>query len=192
MRLDTLSNAIQLIGAIQGLYQAGGLLGTASVGLTGDKLGRRWAIFSASSVCVVGGVLQTSSVHVGMFMAARFITGLGVGALVTLIPLWQTEVAPPRTRGFLVGLHGVFILIGYSLASWVGVGFYYVNARGAQWRIPLAFQIIFPLLLGSGILFVPESPRWRKSNQSITRKKILCSGVSSSRSSYTLSLTPHT
>ncbi|KAJ9625455.1 hypothetical protein H2204_010317 [Knufia peltigerae] len=160
MRLDTLSNAVQLIGAIQGLYQAGGLLGTAYVGLTGDKLGRRWAIFFASSVCVVGGVLQTASVHVGMFMAARFITGLGIGALVTLIPLWQTEVAPPRTRGFLVGLHGVFILFGYSLASWVGVGFFYVNAKGAQWRIPLAFQIIFPLLLASGILFLPESPRW--------------------------------
>lgn len=88
-----------------------------------------------------------------------------VGALVALVPLWQSEVAPPKTRGFLVGLHGVFILVGYSTASWVGVGFYYVNAAGAQWRIPIAFQLLAPLILASGILFMPESPRWRKSRR---------------------------
>ncbi|KAK5057651.1 hypothetical protein LTR84_011652 [Exophiala bonariae] len=160
MKLDLYSNAVQLIGAINGLYQAGGLLGTLYVGLTGDRLGRRWAIFSASAITVVGGALQTGSVHVGMFMAARFITGLGIGALVTLIPLWQSEVAPPRTRGFLVGLHGVFILVGYSSASWVGVGFYFVNAEGSQFRPPLALQILPPLLLACAILYMPESPRW--------------------------------
>lgn len=79
MKLDVYTNAVQLIGAINGLYQAGGLLGTVYVGLTGDRLGRRWAIFSASVITVVGGALQAGSVHVGMFMAARFITGLGIG-----------------------------------------------------------------------------------------------------------------
>ena len=79
MKLDVYDNAVQLIGAINGLYQAGGLLGTIYVGLTGDRLGRRWAIFSASAITVVGGALQAGSVHVGMFMAARFITGLGIG-----------------------------------------------------------------------------------------------------------------
>ncbi|RVX70435.1 hypothetical protein B0A52_05934 [Exophiala mesophila] len=160
MKLDVYDNAVQLIGAINGLYQAGGLLGTIYVGLTGDRLGRRWAIFSASAITVVGGALQAGSVHVGMFMAARFITGLGIGALVTLVPLWQSEVAPPRTRGFLVGLHGVFILVGYSTASWVGVGFFFVDAGGAQFRPPLALQVVPPFLLACAILWMPESPRW--------------------------------
>lgn len=43
---------------------------------------------------------------VGMFIVARFVTGLGSGAIVTLVPIWQSEVAPPKTRGFLVGMHG--------------------------------------------------------------------------------------
>ncbi|KAJ9149484.1 Sugar transporter family protein [Pleurostoma richardsiae] len=60
----------------------------------------------------------------------------------------------------MVGLHGVFILSGYTCASWVGVGFYFVNAGGAQWRIPLAIQVLPPLLLACGVLFLPESPRW--------------------------------
>jgi len=79
MGLDTASNSVELIGGIQGLYQAGGLLGTLYVGLAGDKLGRRRAIFIASVVCVIGGALQTGSVHVAMFMAARFLSGLGTG-----------------------------------------------------------------------------------------------------------------
>jgi len=95
-----------------------------------------------------------------MYLVARLITGLGIGALVTLVPLYQSEISPPRIRGLLVGMHGVLICFGYAVASWVGVGFYFVNASGAQWRIPLAIQCLFPLILAFGVLFLPESPRW--------------------------------
>lgn len=79
MKLDVYSNSVQLVGAIQGLYQAGGLLGTIWTGIYGDALGRRLAICLASIFCIVGGALQTGSVHVAMFMVARFISGLGIG-----------------------------------------------------------------------------------------------------------------
>lgn len=80
--------------------------------------------------------------------------------MVVLIPLYQSEIAPPRIRGLLVGMHGVMICIGYALASWVGLGFFFVNASGAQWRLPLAIQCLPPLFLAIGISFLPESPRW--------------------------------
>lgn len=76
------------------------------------------------------------------------------------MPLYQSEIAPPRIRGLLVGMHGIMICVGYCLASWVGLGFYFVNASGAQWRMPLAIQCLYPLILASGIMFLPESPRW--------------------------------
>lgn len=79
-----------------------------------------------------------------------------------LVPLYQSELAPPKIRGLLVGMHGVCICIGYALSSWVGLGFYFVSASGAQWRIPLAIQCAAPLVLACGVLFLPESPRWRK------------------------------
>jgi len=60
-------------------------------------------------------------------------------------------------------MHGVLICTGYSLASWIGVGFYFVKANGSQWRVPLAIQCVPPLLLAAGVMFLPESPRWRKS-----------------------------
>ncbi len=80
--------------------------------------------------------------------------------MVTLVPPYQSEIAPPKIRGLLVGMHGVFIGTGYMIAGWVGVGFYFVNALGAQWRLPLAIQCLPPLFLAIGVMFLPESPRW--------------------------------
>lgn len=82
--------------------------------------------------------------------------------MVTLVPLYQSEIAPPRIRGFLVGMHGAMLGLGYAVASWIGVGFYFVNASGTQWRLPLAIQCLWPLLLAGGIMMVPETPRWRE------------------------------
>ncbi|OJJ42420.1 hypothetical protein ASPZODRAFT_76938 [Penicilliopsis zonata CBS 506.65] len=158
--LDTRPDATQLIGAVSGLFQAGGLFGCLSCLTSADWLGRRRALLITALVTLVGGALQAGSVNIAMFLVFRFVTGLGIGSIVTLVPLYQSEIVPPRIRGFLVGMHGILICTGYSLASWVGLGFYFVNASGAQWRLPLAIQCVPPLLLALGIGFLPESPRW--------------------------------
>ena len=92
----------------------------------------------------------------------RFTDRYPLGALVTLVPLYQSEIAPPKIRGLLVGMHGSMIGTGYMIARYVGLGFYFVDASGAQWRIPLAIQCVPPLLLTAGVMLLPETPRWRK------------------------------
>ncbi|EFX04561.1 major facilitator superfamily transporter sugar [Grosmannia clavigera kw1407] len=138
----------------------GSLFGCLSCIKSADLPGRKRAILVASLFAIVGGALQAGSVDVGMYLFSRFVTGLGAGSLVVLVPLYQSEIAPPRIRGLLVGMHGVMICVGYALASWIGLGFYFVNASGAQWRLPLAIQCLAPLLLAMGVSFLPESPRW--------------------------------
>ncbi|WQF77424.1 Putative major facilitator, sugar transporter, major facilitator superfamily [Colletotrichum destructivum] len=130
--LDAASSSA-ITGGLNGLYQAGGLFGVLSTAWASDRYGRKVSIGVYSIISILGGALQAGSVHIGMLMTARAITGLGIG---------------------------VFILVGYSLASWVGVGFYFVNLHGAQWRLPLALQVIPPLALVLGIKRLPESPRW--------------------------------
>ncbi|KAM0208789.1 hypothetical protein ACHAQD_011476 [Fusarium lateritium] len=171
--LNTASNAPALIGAINGLFQGGGLIGTLTFGALADKLGRCKAMFVASALAVIGGGLQAGSVHLTMYLIARFITGLAIGGLVMIVPLWQSEVAPPHARGLLVGLHGVSILLGYASSAWVGFGFYFVNADGAQWRPPLAIQCLPPLILACGVYFIPESPRWLVEHDQHERAEII-------------------
>ncbi|KIW15772.1 hypothetical protein PV08_05822 [Exophiala spinifera] len=158
--MDTRSNASDLTGTINGVFQAGGFIGTLSCLGTADWLGRRKALLAAAALTVLGGALQAGSVNIGMYIVMRAITGVGIGALVTLVPLYQSEIAPPKIRGLLVGMHGTMIGTGYALAVYIGFGFYFVNASGAQWRIPLAIQCLPPLLLACGIMMLPETPRW--------------------------------
>jgi MFS family permease len=88
--------------------------------------------------------------------------------LLTSVPLWITEIAPPHGRGVLASINGLMATFGYTLASYVGVGFYYYqNGSGQQWRAPLAFVCLPPLVTIGNIFFfkIPESPRWLLSKQ---------------------------
>jgi MFS family permease len=77
--LDTRSNATQLTGAINGLFQTGGLFGALSCTKFPDWLGRRKALLLNAVITVIGGALQAGSVDIGMYIAMRFVTGWGIG-----------------------------------------------------------------------------------------------------------------
>ncbi|KAF9887180.1 hypothetical protein FE257_010434 [Aspergillus nanangensis] len=148
-----------LLGATNGLFQTGGFFGALLIGPAADRLSRRGAIVLACVLLVIGGALQAGSVHVAMFLVMRTITGVGVGLCVGCIPLYQSEISPPKTRGFLVALHGMIIGAGYSIAGWVGYACYPMEGD-IQWRLPLGIQCIPPGILIVGVLMLPESPRW--------------------------------
>jgi MFS family permease len=48
-------------------------------GWIADKISRKWSIFLASCIFLVGAALQTGSVNYGMLTGARFVGGIGVG-----------------------------------------------------------------------------------------------------------------
>jgi MFS family permease len=86
MRLDVLSNSAQLIGAINGLFQAGGFIGTFTSSYLADRLGRKKGILIACAFFILGGALQAGSVAIAMYIVARFITGFGIGKQPSLLP----------------------------------------------------------------------------------------------------------
>jgi hypothetical protein len=94
-----------------------------------------------------------------MMITGRLIAGLGCGQLLSVVPIYLAEVAPAQRRGFLVGLQGMMIAVGFGMANWVGYAGAYASGDG-QWRIPLAMQLPLPLLLCVMIFYVPFSPRW--------------------------------
>ena len=73
--------------------------------------------------------------------------------------MYVSETAETRRRGPLVLLEGVFALSGLALASWVNFGFYYVSGA-VNWRFPIAFQLVFIVILLALTPLLPESPRW--------------------------------
>lgn len=102
-----------LAGAINGLYSAGGAVGCWFLAYLADTLGRRRAIQIICLICIVSAALQSGSVHISVFLISRFLNGVGVGMINSIVPMYQSETAPATQRGRLVGIHGFLIVSGY-------------------------------------------------------------------------------
>lgn len=107
----------------------------------------------------------------------RLVAGLGVGALSSLVPMYQSESAPRQVRGAMVrfvdfpsvkaaitanNLHSafqLFVAFGIFIAYCVNYGTESIQST-ASWRITMGVGFLWPLILGLGILFLPESPRY--------------------------------
>ena len=77
-----------------------------------------------------------------MFQAGRYFAGQGIGILVTIVPMFISEMAHPTKRGWLVGHHAIFLVFGYMLSSWVGFGCYCKKPQGH----PPSNSNTFPLM----------------------------------------------
>ncbi|RSL63850.1 hypothetical protein CEP53_004283 [Fusarium sp. AF-6] len=146
-------------GAIVSVYNAGQAIGGLTTGYLADRFSRKYTIFLASLLTIVGAILQCAAVNVGMMIAGRFIAGTGCGQILSVVPIYLAEVSSPDRRGFLVGLQGMMISIGFGVANWIGYAGAFASGDG-QWRIPLAMQLPIPVALCVMIFFVPFSPRW--------------------------------
>jgi MFS family permease len=96
-----------------------------------------------------------------MLIAGRVIAGLAVGVLLSIVPVYNAELALPQYRGVIVGLFAVMASFGVLTSNWIGYGCQFATGD-AQWRIPLGCQIPTAVLLCIGATFLPESPRWCK------------------------------
>lgn len=154
------SNADSLIGAMSGVFQAGAFLGVVIGSFIMDRYGRKMGTIFCATLSIIGGIGLVASVNATMFIIFRLIAGAGSWGFLALTPVYCAELAPPKLRGFFVGMNGMGITLGYSLASYMGLAFYYDNNPSAQWRGPLGLALIFPVLQLVVIYFAPESPRF--------------------------------
>lgn len=97
-----------------------------------------------------------------MFQVGRLIAGLGIGILVTMCPMYLSEMSPPERRGWLVGHHAMFLVAGYNLAAWTGFGCYFATSMNENfaWRFPLSIQVLPSVSLLIASIWLPRSPRW--------------------------------
>jgi MFS family permease len=75
------------------ILEIGAFISSLMVGQIGDLIGRRKTILYGSLVFFIGGSLQTLATSMAMMMVGRIIAGLGVGALSTIVPVYQSEIS---------------------------------------------------------------------------------------------------
>ncbi|CAG9950264.1 unnamed protein product [Clonostachys rosea f. rosea IK726] len=154
----------QLIGAINGVFQAGGFIGILMTSWILDRYGRKISSIYCALLGLLGGSILCGSRNVTMFIIGRFFAGAGAWGFLACIdrvaPIYTSELSPANLRGFFVGMNGVNVAVGYSLASYMGMAFFYAKEPALQWRGPLGIALVWPVLTLVILMFVPESPRW--------------------------------
>ncbi|KAK5226846.1 hypothetical protein LTR47_004379 [Exophiala xenobiotica] len=154
------SKTASILGAISALFCAGAAFGAVLQGWTSDRFGRRISLAIGGAIAVVGTTVVAAAWNIPMLFVFRFITGLGVGQLLALVPLYIAEVAPPHRRGLLSAATGCSFSLGYLSSAWIGYGCFFTTNDVVQWRMPLCLCPIAPLGLVIACYWIPESPRW--------------------------------
>lgn len=94
-------------------------------------------------------------------MLGRLVAGFGVGALSLLVPMYQAETAPRHIRGALISTYQLMITFGIFLAAVFNYAAErHQSGKAASWQITLGLSFVFAVILGAGMLFFAETPRF--------------------------------
>lgn len=132
----------------------GAMAGAGASGRLADVWGRRRLILWAAVVFTAGTVGAMLATTAWMLVVFRF--GIGVGIASVVVPLYLTELAPKQSRGGLTSLMQLLVTVGILVAYVTD----YALADTGSWRWMLGLGAVPAVLLGIGIYFQPESPRW--------------------------------
>lgn len=153
---------------ITSILSAGTFFGAIIAGDLADFIGRRTTIIAGCGIFTIGVVLQTASSGLALLVVGRLIAGFGVGFVSAIIILYMSEVAPKKVRGAIVAGYQFCITIGILLASCVDYATQNRDDTGS-YRIPISIQILWALILATGLFFLPESPRYFVKKGSLDR-----------------------
>jgi SP family arabinose:H+ symporter-like MFS transporter len=141
----------------------GCLLGAAGASLIGDRIGRRRSLLLSATLFAVSTVGAALAHSVLVFSLGRLVGGLAIGLASVLTPVYIAEVSPARSRGRLISMNQLAIVVGILVAyvvSWALAGL-----GESSWRWMLGVAAIPAVVFFGGLLLIPESPRWLITHQ---------------------------
>lgn len=110
-------------------------------------------------VMIIGAVLQATSYSRAQMIVARIVSGVGMGAINSTVPVLQAEFSPKATRGIFVCAQLSTLNFGIFFVYWIDYAFSTHTASFA-WRIPTILQCMFLVPMLFILYIIPESPRW--------------------------------
>ncbi len=135
---------------------AGAACGALAGGRLADLFGRRKLLIATAIIFAAGAILCAAAPSPGILVAGRIIVGLAIGLSSSTVPVYISEVAPADARGWQVSLFQLAITSGILLAYLADYAF----AQIQSWRWMFGVAVIPAAIFGSGMIFLPESPRW--------------------------------
>lgn len=134
----------------------GAVLGAAGGGKIADRWGRRPTLLFIAGLGVLGPIASFLAPNISWLILGRILTGVCFGMASFVTPLYIAELAPAQSRGRLVTVYFLAVMMGILIAYLIDFAFSTMH----QWRAMLAMGAIPGVILGIGSVILPESPRW--------------------------------
>jgi len=136
-------------------------------GKTSDVIGRKPILLLVAFLYALSALLSAIADSYQMLCIARMIGGFAFGAALILAPTYIAEVSNAASRGRLVSIQQLNIVLGFFAAFLSNLVFNQIFQTGVWgldhenvWRWMLGIELI-PAVAYFGLLFlVPRSPRW--------------------------------
>ncbi|CAK7201151.1 hypothetical protein SEUCBS139899_003853 [Sporothrix eucalyptigena] len=159
---------------IVSIMSVGTFLGALAAGDFADNLGRKWTVILACVIYAIGVVIEIITGVGGDSYAeiviGRLIAGIGTGLESATVILYMSEICPRKVRGALVAGYQFCITIGLLMAACI-------TYKTSSWdtanafRLPIGLQFIWAAILGFGIIFLPDSPRFFVKKGNLTKAR---------------------
>jgi benzoate transport len=143
------------LGVVLSMELFGMAAGSVLIGNAADRIGRRPAIIGCLVVMMAGMFAAAGATNVTMLSAARLVTGLGIGGMLSSTSALVAEFSSARRQGLAVSLN----IAGYSSGAILGgLAVTALLAQGADWhRIFVFGGIMTALAFPLALLLLPES-----------------------------------
>jgi len=122
-----------------------------------DEHGRRNSIMMGAVLFLVGCAVQALSASVPTFCTGRLVSGVSIGLLSSVVPLYQAEMAPSDLRGTLTSTYQLLLAFGIFIAALLDLFLVHLDSG---WKLAIAFQAVPASLILVVMPFLPRSPRW--------------------------------
>jgi MFS transporter, SP family, arabinose:H+ symporter len=148
--------------ALHGLAIGSALWGTVLGSLVGgwptDKFGRRRTLLALGALYFVSAVWSGLAPDVYHLMLARFLGGIAIGVSTVAAPLYISEIAPAKDRGWMTGMFQFNIVFGILVAFASNALLAGTGEHAWRWMLGV---VAVPSLIYAAMCFgIPESPRW--------------------------------
>src|SRR6266436_2771042 len=134
----------------------GATIGAIVGGKAADLFGRRRVLLVTAAIFAIGALASAVAPSPAILIASRVVLGLAIGLASTNVPVYLSEVAPAHARGWIVSLFQLAVTVGIVVAYLID----YVFAGVEGWRWMLGLAVAPALVFGTGMFFLPETPRW--------------------------------
>lgn len=156
------------IGVNVGAILIGSSIGAFGAGRLADRIGRRGVMMGSAFLFLISALVAGAASSSVIFILARIVGGLGVGAASVISPVYISEVTPAAIRGRLSSLQQVMIITGltgafvanFALARYAGGSTASFWFGFTAWRWMFWLQAIPALVYLLALLVIPESPRY--------------------------------